>query len=285
MDKIKEASDNLPALFVKEWAREKHLYLNNYLKIVTGAMKKKWENLTYIDLFSGPGRSIIESDKKSDEIDGSPLIAIKLQHPFSKYIFVEKETIFIKALKERCQKFPHLNNKIEFIEGDCNDKITEVVNLIPDRSLGMTFIDPYGLDFSFSSLEELAKNRKMDLLINFPMGMAIKRNIDKFIKKQWSPLDEFLGDDKWREEYKKYRLTNDHRISKFFLDYYQKKLLNLKYCFDEEKQSFLQGGVVLIKNRKGVPLYYLFFAAKDPTGLRFWKQAIKYKPNGQKRIL
>lgn len=279
---IEKASDNLPALLVREWAEEKHFYLSKYLKIVTSGMGKKWESLTYIDLFSGPGKSIIKSDKKRNEIDGSPLIAIKLKHPFSKYIFVEKEPQLINALKERCRK-SSLFNRMEFIEGDCNNKITEVVNQIPERSLGIAFIDPYGLEFSFSSLEKLVNNRKMDLVINFHMGMAIKRNVDKFIKKRWSRLDEFLGDDKWREEYKKRRLKNDRWISKFFLDYYQKKLLKLEYCFDKEKHRFLQGGV-LIKNRNQVPLYYLFFATKHPAGLYFWKEAIKYNFNGQKRM-
>lgn len=282
MSEIGKASDGLPALMVGEWAEEKHFYLSRYLDMVSTGMRKKWKNLTYIDLFSGPGKNIVRINKKKKEIDGSPLITIKLKHPFSKYIFVEKSPQLINALKDRCQKSP-IFNKMEFIEGDCNKKIAEIVNRIPEGSLGIAFIDPYGLDFWFSSLEKLVNGRSMDMVINFPIGMAIKRNVDRFIKKRWSCLDEFLGDDKWREEYKKRRLKNDRWISKFFLDYYQGKLLKLNYCFDEEKHRFLQGGV-LIKNRKGVPLYYLFFAAKHPAGLYFWKEAIKYDPSGQKRL-
>lgn len=280
MSEIGKALDGLPALIVGEWVKEKHLYLTNYLEIMTAGMKKKWENLVYLDLFSGPGKSIIQ--EKKEEINGSPAIAIGLKQPFSNYIFVEKVPKLLSALKERCQKSP-LSNKIKFVEGNCNEKITEVVNLISERSLGLAFIDPYGLEFSFSSLEKLADNRNMDLLINFPIEMAIKRNVDRLIKKRWSRLDEFLGDDKWREEYKRRRLKNDRWVSKFFLDYYQEKLLKLDYCFDEKKHRFLQGGV-LIKNQGGVPLYYLFFASKHPMGLYFWKEAIKFGPSGQKRL-
>jgi len=282
MSEIGEASDGLPALIAGEWAEEKHFYLSRYSDMVSTGMRKKWKNLTYIDLFSGPGKNIVQINKKKKEIDGSPLIAIKLKHPFSKYIFVEKSPQLINALKDRCQKFP-IFNKMKFIKGDCNKKIAEVVNRIPEGSLGIAFIDPYGLDFWFSSLEKLVNGRSMDMIINFPMGMAIKRNVDRFIKKQWSRLDEFLGDDEWREEYKKRRLKNARGISKFFLDYYQAKLLKLGYYFDEEEYGLLQGEV-LIKGSKKVPLYYLFFASKDKKGLEFWRKAIKYNSSGQKKL-
>ena len=37
------------------WVKKKHYYLSEYAKILTIGMGKKWSNLTYIDLFAGPG--------------------------------------------------------------------------------------------------------------------------------------------------------------------------------------------------------------------------------------
>ncbi len=84
------------------WIKKKHYYLTEYAKIFTIGMGKKWRNLTYIDLFAGPGRCIIKSVQ--DEFDGSPLLM--LQHKFSHYIFVEQDKKIMEALQRRCASSP-----------------------------------------------------------------------------------------------------------------------------------------------------------------------------------
>src|SRR5438876_3568526 len=58
------ARDGLPARQTGEWTEEKLFYVGRYIDIFTRAMKQKWSRRVYIDLFSGPGKCIIEGTAK-----------------------------------------------------------------------------------------------------------------------------------------------------------------------------------------------------------------------------
>lgn len=54
------ASDGLPARPTGAWVHDKKYYLERYLSIFTKGVGRKWNGkLCYVDLFSGPGRSVI----------------------------------------------------------------------------------------------------------------------------------------------------------------------------------------------------------------------------------
>ncbi len=93
------------------WIERKFFYLTRYADIFTRGMGKKWgqDGLTYIDLFAGPGRCLIESN--GQERDGSPLIA--LNYEFSKYILVESDPNNLAALRQRCKKSPRNRHPIQ----------------------------------------------------------------------------------------------------------------------------------------------------------------------------
>jgi len=81
------ASDHLPARPTGQWVQGKNYYLCRYLDIMTHGVVKKWEaKLAYVDLFAGPGRSIIRDT--GEEVEGSPVLSLKYE--FAKYIFVDK---------------------------------------------------------------------------------------------------------------------------------------------------------------------------------------------------
>ncbi|MFZ5800074.1 MAG: hypothetical protein ACOY3D_01685 [Candidatus Omnitrophota bacterium] len=83
---MKQETSKIDGLIVRPsgiWIQQKYYYLKRYLDIFSKGMKNKWQgNLTYIDLFAGPGRCLVES--LNQEEDGSPLIA--LQYDFKKYL-------------------------------------------------------------------------------------------------------------------------------------------------------------------------------------------------------
>jgi three-Cys-motif partner protein len=99
------------------WAQDKLYYLERYLDIFSVGMRKKWPGkLHYVDLFAGPGRCLIRDT--SEEIDGSPLIALK--YGFAKYIFFEADEMCCKALTERIKlRAPEKLSDIEIVPGDC----------------------------------------------------------------------------------------------------------------------------------------------------------------------
>ena len=126
----------------------------------------------------------------------------------------------------------------------------------------------------------MTKDRRIDLVITFPEGMDIKRNIARYLKQSHSILDDYFGAEEWRKIF-----TKDVRnlsqlssafIEKYLIDYYRKKLVEIGY------KEIKSGEEILIKSsQKKLPLYYLLFASKHPLGHKFWKEIRKISPTGQ----
>jgi three-Cys-motif partner protein len=74
-----DPGDSLIVSEVGPWASEKHARVKRYIEIASATRKKyvpppSWHaGAAYIELFSGPGRSLIRGTKRI--IDGSPLVA------------------------------------------------------------------------------------------------------------------------------------------------------------------------------------------------------------------
>jgi three-Cys-motif partner protein len=76
-----DPGDGLIVSEVGSWASEKHARVKRYIEIASATRKKyvpppSWHaGAAYIELFSGPGRSLIKGTKRI--MDGSPLVAYK----------------------------------------------------------------------------------------------------------------------------------------------------------------------------------------------------------------
>jgi len=274
---IQKASDGFDIRCVGKWAEEKYYYIGKYLEIFSIAMKDKWD-LCYIDLFAGSGKCRVRHT--GEEIDGSALMALKLKYPFKKYFLVDLNPKALYALKERIES-SSVENRVSLKEGDCNEKVNEIIKEIPQRGcLCLSLIDPTGLHIKFETIRTLTQNRRIDLIITFPEGMAIKRNLEQFLKQDNSLLDSYMGDKNWRQLYEDELSGLDiHYRRRRFIDLYREKLKGIGY---REIKSVDE---VLIKSsEKKLPLYYLLFASKSTLGHRFWSKVKEIEPNGQQRI-
>ncbi|MBM3248000.1 MAG: three-Cys-motif partner protein TcmP [Candidatus Omnitrophica bacterium] len=247
------------------WIKQKYFYFKRYLDILTKGMKNKWAgNLTFVDLFAGPGRCLIE--KTNEDIEGSSLIS--LQYGFRQYIFIEEQKELIKVLEERCRKSPEFS-KIVFLQGDCNGIVEETIRKIDSSSLSLIFADPTGLDLHFSTIEQITLQRKVDLLLNIQFGTDIKRNF-KLYKKQGdsSKLGLFLGGE---VNWSKVNLPIDA------IKLYKEVIGRLGFKTVEFKD-------ITIKNTMNTPMYFLLFASKNPRGLDFWKKTTVKDLSGQPEL-
>ncbi len=120
---LRAGSDGLPLREVGVWTDEKLFYVRRYVEIFTTGMKQKWPVRVYIDLFSGPGRSLIEGTPR--EIDGSPLIALKAKDAFTSYFFNDLDRESADALKERVRR---LRASAVVHNIDCNEAAREVAD-------------------------------------------------------------------------------------------------------------------------------------------------------------
>ncbi len=274
---VQKATDGFNIRCVGKWAKEKYYYIGKYLEIFSIAMKDKWD-LCYIDLFAGCGKCRVR--ETGEEIDGSALIALKLKYPFKKYFLVDLNPNALYALRERI-KGSLVENRVSLKEGDCNEKVNEIIKEIPQRGcLCLSLIDPTGLHIKFETIKTLTQNRRMDLIITFPEGMAIKRNLDQFLKQDDSLLDGFMGDKNWRKLYEDELSGLDiHYRRKRFIDLYREKLKGIGY-----KEIKSTDEILIKSSEKKLPLYYLLFASKSTLGLKFWSKVREIEPSGQQRI-
>jgi three-Cys-motif partner protein len=106
-------------------------------------------------IHAGAGYSRIRGTQRI--ILGSPLRALGAEQPFDKYIFCEALPRNLEALKARVKlHFPVAN--VAYIEGDCNEKVTDILKEIPPGSrdntvLTLCFADPYDISLRFGTID------------------------------------------------------------------------------------------------------------------------------------
>ena len=274
---VPSESDGLAIRCVGEWSKDKYYYLGRYVDAFTTAMQGKWKvGLCYIDLFSGQGKSRIR--ETGQEIDASPLISLQTKSHFSKYIFIDSDDTSINALRQRISRFPNL---IHPIRADCNKDVDTIISKIPSKSLSLAFADPTGLDLHFQTLQKLTEERRVDLIIIYPEGMALKRNIPKFLRsKKQNPLDLWMGDNGWKEVYEsRLKQFGYEEAVRAILQYYREKLKILDY------QKAKSGEEILVRSStRKLPLYLLLFASKHPLGYKLWAKIAAIESTGQRKL-
>ena len=257
--------DGLPVRPSGIWIKRKHYYLKEYAKIFTVGMSKKWSGrLTFIDLFAGPGSCLIDNTVHED---GSPLIA--LQYPFSKYIFVEQIPELMDALRNRCARSPKLSS-IAFTQEDSNISINNVVAQMPSGNLNLAFIDPTDIDIHFETIKTLSSVQNgVDLLMNIQYGMDIKRNF-KIYRGQGnvSKLARFMG-----EDFDLSKLKEPRDV----IEAYKARIGELGYKTVEFRD-------ITVRNTNNAQMYFLLFASKHPTGLKYWSEISKKDEQGQQEF-
>jgi three-Cys-motif partner protein len=240
-------------------------------------MKNKWANRVFLDLFSGPGRCRVRP--QGDFEDGSPLIA--LSNPFTHYFFVDISSYCTDALQKRISNSNLPTDKKQRIITDdaniCIDEVMSSIESIGPETLGFAFIDPPGIQLHFETLRKLSLNTRIDLLINFPLGMNIKRQLSYQLQKDpsagESAFDRYFGTPDWRNLCDE---SNNGTIGFRLLKLYENQLQGLGYAYVGDERA--------VKNR-GRSLYMLVFASKNPKGKEFWEKVTQVAPSGQRRLL
>jgi len=154
-------SDGLAVQSVGEWSPQKHERLKLYIE-ATRAVRAKFlppkgnGGAAFIDIFAGPGRARVRD--QPSVVDGSPLVALAhTAAPFTKAILCDLDSENV--------------NRVEIIQGDCNQEISRIVQLIPPYGLNVALIDPFGAkDFKWKTIAQLGSVERMDLLLHFPTG-------------------------------------------------------------------------------------------------------------------
>lgn len=280
---IFSAKDGLKVRCVGSWAKEKIVRLEKYFSIFATSMYKKWDNINYIEIASGPGICI---DRVSAlEIDGTSLSIIKnnAYNYISKCLFIDYEQEVVDILNCRIK---NLNKKkAEAIQGDYKDanSITDIIcsNTNQKKSLNFVFVDPTDCSFPFSTLKTLVKRlKKVDVLINIATGTDFNRNFKNIIENPQSykslktKYENFLDDyDFFGNELMKIAATDNDRnkeVRRKFLEVYTNKLNSI--------------GLAYTNIKKVKQFYNLLFASSNKIAYELWMKANKIEPDGSRQL-
>ncbi len=269
------ASDGLAALEVSEHAKEKEFVLSRVVDIFTSAMQRRWPSrLYYIDLFAGPGKCSIKDSVA--EIDGSPMLAAKSKAKFTHYFLADKNKATLGVLKTRIDslELPEATS-VHYYVNDADLAVEQILKDLPPakHSLGFAVLDPWGWDFAFETLINLSEGRRIDLVINFPIGY-IKRNWQNDLQE----LDEFMNGTAYKEKFQAAmrRESESDTPTRVLLDAYADELHNIGYKFVQDNVS--------VHNSQNAPLYYLIFASKHERGDDFWRKVTQRNHDGQLKM-
>jgi three-Cys-motif partner protein len=275
---------------VGPWAKEKLEALAQYLNFYTTVLKKQghWLRGTiYVDAFAGSGLSRVRTKEKATEppglfvpdpdsdaaeiefLKGSPRVALEIKNPFTSCIFIERDPDRIAELNGLKAEYAS-TCAVTVHEGDANDALQSWLASGIDwqHHRAVVFLDPFGMQVPWSTVEELAKTKAVEVIINFPLGMAIQRLLTKSgdIPQGWRmSLDAFFGSRDWHPLV--YESKDDlfgPKISK--VSDSGAKLL--KWYRDRLRENFgFVSTARLIRNTRGNPLYYLIWAGPHKKGL------------------
>jgi len=283
---------------VGPWAADKLDRLRKYLSAYTTIMKdQRWcRGYYYIDAFAGPGEHEVRSrgstshrhrnlfldvasfgqsqEEQQQFLAGSPRIALDIEHPFSGYVFVERSAARVVALEGLKAEYGK-SRRIVIRQRDCNGYLREKVAANPEidwkKNRALVFLDPFGMQVPWNTLELLNQTKAIEVFLNFPVGMAIQRLLPrdpaKITEVRRAMLDEYFGSHEWFDVVYRTRPTlfgedADEKIEK------SGKVL-LKWYRDRLKATFGHvSRAALIRNSRGAHLYYLLLASPNSTGVK-----------------
>lgn len=262
--------DRLPVRESGPWTEDKLFYWNRYIEITTGGMRYHWPSgLVYVDLFAGPG--VCVNEESGRRFPGSPLLAAKAPVPFRKIVLVELDKERAAACETRVRSISSSQDLV-VIQGDCNDVIDRVVSAIPTGTLTLALVDPDSLHVRFGTLRRLAARGHVDLLILFPIGYDILRNIGLYELQDESRLDDVLGGSPWRTDWAEVVNRQSSKVVAFFTEEYKRRLT------DEIGYKVVADTSI---KHKGKLFYKLVYASMSERGVDFWRKAVQKERSGQ----
>jgi three-Cys-motif partner protein len=271
--------------FGGDWTAEKLERVRKYLAAYTVifAHNPKAQKLIsiYVDAFAGTGYrtkppQLDEQTRLFEELaepeaeaflKGSAHIALEVEPPFKRYIFIERDAKRASELEKLKKQFPEKATRVTIVREDANTYLKGWCDRTDWRACrAVMFLDPYGMQVDWSLIEAIARTEAVDLWILFPLGVAVNRLLTRaeLPPQKWAEaLTRILGTDEWRDAF--YSLQVEEtlfgnqqvrtkeadfgKIGEYFV-------ARLKTIFAAVATNPLP-----LRNSRNTPLYLLCFAA------------------------
>ncbi len=259
------------------WTEVKLEVLRAYLGAFTTAMKNQDFVLFYIDACAGSGeRSEIQRaqpllgiDAEVITKDGSAKIALQTEPPFDHYLFIDKNPKHCQSLNQLVEQFPGRSVKVEC--GDANQLLKELsANSCWSRGghRGVVFLDPYGLEIDWETLEAVASTRSLDVWFLFSLFGVVRqasKDYNKMEQYKKERLTRLFGTNEWEEAF--YRKQKKQGL--LFEIETHTRTLNVKQIEEWVKNRLADCFPFVDKPlrlpKKGPQLYSLFFCLSNDS--------------------
>jgi three-Cys-motif partner protein len=276
--------------FGGNWTNTKLEILKKYLGAYATILQKTPFKFAYIDAFAGTGyikdkskpskNNLIEYDKQAQEyLKGSVKIALESEPKFHKYLFIElddKKVIQLKSIIKN--EHSDLMDRTEIFNEDANSTIQRLCETNWKRHRAVLFLDPFGMEVEWKTIEFIAKTEAIDLWILFPLGISVNRMLmrkrDEIPEKWSSDLDKIFGTHEWFNEF--YEEKREETL------FGKNNIVNKTANFDKIAHYYIKrlekvfSGVVkepmYLYNSTNNPIFLLCFASGNRKGS---KTAIK----------
>lgn len=183
-------------------------YLKAYLRVFKG---KDWPRTLYIDAFAGTGEIPVASTYEElplgvddqDFILGSARRALTTEQSFHSYIFIEKKRGNARALAGLKTQHPQKN--IEILNTDANSGLQSLCAETDwEKCRAVVFLDPFGSQVSWQTLETIAITKAIDLWYLFPAGLSVHRQLGTNGTVHYTheaSLNRIFGNTEWRTKF------------------------------------------------------------------------------------
>jgi len=254
-------TDGLPVRLVKPHSADKARMVSRDLGTVGRAMARKWFEVHYLELFSGPGYLLDEATR--EEVPGSPLQALGIARPFDRYVFSDFSDTCADALDRRLAVIRVENPAVpptHVLQGDANDPahLERVCSLIDPKALVIAYLDPAKPNLHWSTVEYLANHfRFIDFIINLPFS-GIHRSLTAG------------GDERPR------LMLNHPNPMELVHPEEGRTAQNIRDWYEEQLRSL---GLIHIARRcvktatTNSPLYDVVLASRNDTAVSLWEKA------------
>lgn len=113
-------------------------------------------------------------------LDGSARLALQTEPRFDKSIFIERNSERCAHLEQLKDEFPLLAQDIDIHRRDANEEIQALCSKGSWRShRAVLFLDPYGMQVEWKTIEAIAATKAIDLWLLFPLGIGVNRLLTK----------------------------------------------------------------------------------------------------------
>jgi three-Cys-motif partner protein len=249
------------------WTEVKLSILREYASAYARIMQKQTRirQFAYIDGFSGLGYHIAKSSRQ--RIEGSPIVALNIDPPFTHYYFIDMD-------EERADRLRFVTKgraDATVYEGDCNTVLLDKVFpqcRFEDYRRALCLLDPYQLNPNWEVVKVAGQMESIEVFLNFMIMDAnmnvLWKNPDLVAAAQIDRMNLFWGDESWR--------TTSYPKEPGLFGEMEAKATNIDIALSYRERLKQIAGFRFVpepmpmRNSRGAVIYYLFFASQNKTG-------------------